>query len=380
MPQIYQFSKHVSYLSFKNFLENERADSYNTQKVFQELWKKSEHFLLKIFSLEEKDIFDIFKQKIENLIKTNHFDRLNNLLNDFYNYIDYRNEIFLINNTLLYFLDFHFLIWKKFHKLENKASDSLNSINYIVEKIEKVSLKNKRNSEFYSFIKFFKMHLDYIKQHYRNDYEHYIKHLLKIFTFTLFRTTNKNISLYKWRDYFPDEWRISKQAIMQNKLIPSSIFDNFTKYVNNNLYKINGEREKIIKNIIKVIFKNFDPNLLMRLLFFVLTNPVSKTDINNENIENLIINLNSFELTKFNIDETETLQTARNQISDYKNIHEINTINFITFMFPEVFTANTLDSIIKYLDELKTKYSNEPSAYYNIETYNTILNRIIDQK
>lgn len=380
IPQIYQFSIHVSHLSFKNFLKNERADSYNTQKVFKELWKKSEHFLLKIFSLEEKDIFDIYTKKVNKLIKTNHFDRLNNLLNDFYNYINYRNELFLINNSLLYFLDFHFNIWNKNKKSNIDIKNSLNLINSIVENIEIVSLLNKRNTEFNMFINKLKMHIEYIKYKHSSKFNSYLKYLIQSFSFTLFRNINTDYKRFRWSQYFPEEWKISIDKIKKQKIIPLSLFDNFTKFISNHFVNIDDEFEKGIKKIINGIFKNCDANLLMRLLFFVLSKPFSNNNLIEENIENLIINLDSFEIKIFNIDEEKPGKTAKNQITEYENISEKNTYKFMDYMFPEQFESRKIDLIIDYLQKLKNQYQNKPSTYYNIETYINILIKIKNTK
>jgi hypothetical protein len=305
---------------------------------------------------------------------------LYNLLNDFYNYINYRNELFLINNTLLYFLDFHFRIWDKKNISKGDIQESLSLINYIIEKIEVISLKNKRNSEFNMFIKSLKMHIEYVNYHYKDKFNAYIDYLFQSFSFTLFRNIQLSYSKHNWKNIFPEEWKISKDKIKNKKPIAAAFFDNFTIFINNHFYDMNKELELSIKNIIQGIFDNFEPNLLARLLFFILSQPISDNQILKENIETLIINLKSFELTQFNIDEKNSSQTVKNQIRDYKNISEKNTYEFMRYMFPNLFKPDILNSVINYLKELKNRYQKEPAAYYNIESYINILENMTEKK
>ncbi len=365
LPQIYQFTKYKSYKSFKNFLKKSPAASFEIQEAFRELWSKKEPLLINMFFFEEKDLFDIFKQKIYSLIENNSYLYLQNYLKDFLNFIQLRSNLFLLNNTTLFFLKLHKSIWGK------KNKELLYTIENILDYIISESLKNKRKNDFPKLLKYFKNHYQ------KETSEEYIQKITSMFTQCFFKTIENNKISYEWNKYIPENWKVTDKNLRDELSIPKFILNNFMVYFNNMIYEINNLNDIIIDNLVKVFFPEVYPNLFIRLSVFALYKPLSKNDkIKIENIENIVVNFNSFGVSGYKINNKKNFFLEKN-IDEMSDRYEKLTFDIIKYTFTNIFSDKNIKKYIKTLKKLKDKYSDDSNSLYNLNDYINIFNKMI---
>jgi len=252
--------------------------------VWKSIWE-----VTKINIQNEKEFCKIFFSKIDHLLglPKNSLKITSKLLNDFYNFINERSIILLLepNITFTRILEWHFKIWqnkyiyiKKYLDSKNKSKSSFNYseilrvLDSILSNIEERSFKE---AEAFSFFIHFKKHAEKYKDELvgNGNKHYYISYLFDLFYRVFFKNVEKiNFSEKQviWDQCFPKEWKISKTNLTdkENKLFSNLSLRCFLNWALHRISQAKEEKDFVLGEVSSNLFPEVEPNLWAKFLVF----------------------------------------------------------------------------------------------------------------
>jgi len=266
----------------------EKLKKYNDLTVvWSSVWQ-----VKKINFQHEKKFCKIFFLKIDHLLglPKSSLKITSKLLNDFYNFINERSIISLLepNITFTRILEWHFKIWqnkyiyiKKYLDSKDKSKSSFNYseilrvLHSILSNIEERSFKEQ---EAFSFFIHFKRHAEKYKDELvgNGNKHYYISYLFDLFYKVFFKYIEKASFSEKdliWDQCFPKEWKISKTNLVDkgNKLFSNLSLRYFLNWALHRINKATEEKDFILGEVSSNLFTEVEPNLWAKFLVFVFS-------------------------------------------------------------------------------------------------------------
>ena len=334
--------------------------------VWKSIWE-----VTKINIQNEKEFCKIFFSKIDHLLglPQNSLKITSKLLNDFYNFINERSIILLLepNITFTRILEWHFKTWqneyiyiKKYLDSKNKSKSSFNYreilrvLDSILSNIEERSFKEQ---EAFSFFIHFKKHAEKYKDELvgNGNKHYYINYLFDPFYKVFFKNIEKANFSEKdliWDQCFPKEWKISKTNLADKENI---FFSNLSWrcFINWALHRINTaveEKDFVLGEVSSNLFPEIDSNLLLKLLVFIVSGSGKKNKVK-LCIEKpwdfgftARVKLYSIEMSK---------EEMSKKMSEDIEREEQRTFELACLLFKEEFSKENIAQYIKEIKDLK---------------------------
>ena len=344
-----------------------KLNNYNDLEiVWRSVWQVE-----KINFQYEKEFCKIFFLKIDHLLglPQNSLKITSILLNDFYNFINKRSIILLLepNITFARILEWHFKTWqneyiyiKKYLDSKDKAKSSFNYreilrvLDSILSNIEERSFKDQ---EAFSFFIHFKKHAEKYKDELvgNGNKHYYINYLFDSFYKVFFKNIEKaNFSEddFIWEPCFPKEWKVSKVNLLDKE---KQLFTNLSLicFLNWAQKRINWATEKkdfVLGKVASNLFPEIDSNLLLELLVFVVLGSGNKNRIK-FTIEKpwdfgFVIRSKLYPI------ETGKQEMKKKMSEDIER-EEQGTYELVSLLFKKDFSKENIAQYIKEIKELK---------------------------
>ncbi len=334
--------------------------------VWKSIWE-----VTKINIQNEKEFCKIFFSKIDHLLglPQNNLKITSKLLNDFYNFINERSIILLLepNITFTRILEWHFKTWqnkyiyiKKYLDSKDKSKSSFNyseilrALDSILSNIEERSFKEQ---EAFSFFIHFKKHAEkYRDKLVGNGNKHYyINYLFDLFYKVFFKNIEKANFSEKdliWDHCFPKEWKISKTNLVdkENKFFSNLSWRCFINWALDRINKAIEEKDFVLGEVSSNLFPEIDSNLLLKLLVFIVSGSGKKNKVKLA-IEKpwdfgftARVKLYSIEMSK---------EEMSKKMSEDIEREEQRTYELACLLFKEEFSKENIAQYIKEIKDLK---------------------------
>lgn len=331
----------------------------------------------------EKEIFKSFYFIINSLFEKDdqNFETILKLLDDFGIFIDNRSITFLIvsDGAFPKILNWHFKVWEKAYAcLSNKKNKStggrfyyrefLMILDSMFKKIEERALKEMAS---YPFFETFKKHIDRYEEKFvqekeenkQKQYYSYLKFLFSIFYRVFFEVIEESPEKYEiWEEYFPKEWKITKNNLINKENIISEIsLYNFLHWAQERILQPKEEFDKSLNDISQNLFPEVEPSLWARILIFVL----SPSPYGENRVKSIIKRpwnfgfvgrMQDFDYAGSN--EKEDREKVANMIFSEQKEEAKNTFDLAYLLFSDQFSKENLE---KYIAELKELHYEERS-------------------
>jgi len=337
---------------------------------------------------DEQKFFEVFVSQIENLFKNceginfafkkrkeeNILKLIPILLNDFLRFINNRSVFFLSYNCLPKILKWHFKAWKKnYEYLENDNkierwsdyNEILRILDSILFKIEKRSLQGNMS---FSFFKIFKEHVEKYKKekiddHYYIDYLFYLSGFCK----KLFEDISNSPKHYSiWENYFPNEWKITKENLEKKSRIPWTMLNCFLEWSRDRICSSDLEEyDTILDDVLKELFPEVDPITFADILSFAMcpwSGKRTKIFIDRQRNFGLSRRMKTFSFVFNTIDEQSRKEKEKKffeQMEGLEKVEKQKAIELGYYLFKNQFTPQKLEEYIKELEELKENYKED---------------------
>ena len=304
---------------------------------------------------DELQFFKIFSSAVDNNIEKENKNLIiaAKLLNNFSKFIKNRSSMFLVasNEVFPKILNWNFIAWKNEREYVDKKKENESDVwmrwfeisrclHLIIVHTEKRALE-----EGYMICLFLK----HLREHvnvYENKYG-YIKYLLGIFYSTFF----ENISIsenFAW-NCFPDEWKITKENVIdKNNVIAKITFETFLQWTNKRISKIEERHDQKLENVVHNLFPEVDPPTWAAILIFVFS-PYTP-----ENRVKLAIERRwTFGIPRMRIFSGASLAEAKDKTKAQKLAEIKNTYELAILLFPNHFSKKLLQKYIEDTNKLK---------------------------
>ncbi len=288
------------------------------------------------------------------------------ILNDFNNFINNRSFFLSVLSKEFFpkILDLHFKTWEKEYKYWIKKGYREEFVSYgeifrildsTLGRIEKISL-NKR--ETLIFFNYFKKHVETYKKkviEHEDEKYYYIEVLFNTFYQIFFENIGSSPERYSiWKNYFPKEWKITKNNLENKENIISLVsLNNFIKWTRDRIWRAKEEIDEDLDNVSSNLFPEVSPILWAPILIFVLS-PYGEN-----RVKSVIERTWNFgfvgRIEIFSVKEEE----FRKKIRETAIKEEENTIELAYLLFKKQFSKENINKYIKALKYLE--YPKEPT-------------------
>ncbi len=305
-------------------------------------------------SQNEQEFFNIFYSTVNGLFESNEQDNLiiaSKLLSDFNNFIDKRSSDFLTLSDNIHdgLLRWHFELWKKRNEcLDHNKTDYIilsKTMDSVFRQIEIHSLKEK---EAFIFFDKLKVHVEKcIKESVSSSY---IKYLFDIFYQEFFQNIYDAPDKSDiWEVYFPEEWKITKNNLLNTENIISRIsLNKFLYWANRRILQSKKEFDLPLDDVLKNLFPYVDPALWAKILIFIFS-PYGENQIRSV-IERP---------WNFGIMSRVYIGDEKIEIGSILQYEETETFSLSCLIFKEKFSISNLENYIQSLDELSYPVKSE---------------------
>lgn len=363
---------------FKLKYISRKKDKTDTQESWRSLWsgKSASRF-------EDKDYFDHFSSDIDNYLVSNNQEDVRfagRLLNDFHDFIDNRDSIFLLSfdNCFPKILEWHFIIWKNQYGTFSKENinkidrSSYFEIDYIVDniirKITTEALTNKQRS--FSYFKHLKKHFrKYSSESIEGEKHEYIYlETVPIYQDLFDKIPGSSESHDIWGHYFPEEWKVTKKNF-ENHIESRIFFKSFLNWVQSRIWGNNEEGwDKILDNISKELFPSTDPMTWSRIITFVFS-PWGES-----RMKNIVERDRNFGYVGRTVAGSGDEDISK-KLHDLTKESEESTFDLALFFFGNVFSKGSVEQWISELKNLD--YTKDSEHYSEKIIWLEILSRIL---
>jgi len=335
--------------------------------VWKSVWKAK-----RINIQHEKEFCKIFFSKIDHLLELpqNSLKITSKLLNDFYNFINERSIILLLepNITFTRILEWHFKTWqneyiyiKKYLDSKDKSTSSFNYreilrvLDSILSNIEERSFKEQ---EAFSFFIHFKKHAEKYKDELvgNGNKHYYINYLFDPFYKVFFKNIEKaNFSEmdFIWNQCFPKEWKVSKINLVDKE--ENKVFSDLSWrcFINWALHRINTaveEKDFVLGEVSRNLFPEIDSDLLLELLVFIVLRSGKKNRVKLAIDKPWAFGF----VTRSKLYPIETgKEEMKKKMSEDMEREEQGTYELASLLFKEDFSKENIAQYIKEVKELK---------------------------
>lgn len=288
---------------------------------------------------------------------------ISKLLNDFNNFINNRSFFLSVLSKEFFpkILDWHFKAWEKEYKYRIKKDYGEEFISYgeifrildsTLRSIEEISL-NKR--ETLIFFNYFKKHVEIYTEkviEYENEKYYYIEALFNTFYQILFENIGSSPERYSiWKNYFPKEWKITKNNLENKENIISLVsLNNFMKWIRDRIWRAKEEFDEDLDNVSSNLFPEVSPILWAPILIFVLS-PYGENRV--KSVIERTWNFGFIGRIKTFWHSEDKEKEIRKEIRETAIKEEENTIELAYLLFKKQFSKENLDKYIKALKYLE---------------------------
>lgn len=317
----------------------------------------------KINPQNERQFFEIFSSIIEQLLKNNeqNLKTISKLIGDFDLFINNRSMIFLVlqNGAFPKILEWHFKIWEKEYKYIAKE-DKLDEgggygeisliLDSILKKIEERALKERAG---FLFFKTFKKHAEthkwrFVESEDKSKKYYYCEYLFEIFYrvfFEIIANSSENYNI--WNHYFPSEWKITKNNLVNKEnVISRNSWNNFLIWARERIRQTKEDYDRKLDDVSYNLFPNVDPILWAIILIFVFSSY-------GENRVKSVVE------KRWNFGHFGRIRTFSENPKDAEKIEANHTFELAYLLFPSEFTKENLKQYINNLKELKYDVKSE---------------------
>jgi len=211
---------------------------------------------------------------------------ISKLLDDFDAFINSRSIVLLMwpNGAFPKILEWHFEIWEKEYKYLTKKdkldewssySEISRTLDSLLQKIEKRVLQERQS---FSFFEIFKKHAEkhkekFIESEDKSKKYYYVESLFSIFYRVFFDAIENSPERYDiWEHYFPKEWKITKNNIINEKNIISRIsLHKFLNWAQERIWQAKEDFDRNLDDVSHNLFPEVEPVLWARILTFVFS-------------------------------------------------------------------------------------------------------------
>jgi len=367
------FDYRFSYLkSVKNYDDLE--------SVWHSVWQTKN-----INTRNEKKFLKIFSSTINYLLEKNekNLEIIAKLLNDFNKFVNNRSffSALVLKEIFPKILEWHFRIWRKVYKYIGKEEEINEWINYdeiyrildsIFQKIEERALKERA---FY-FFNYFKKHEEKYKKEFviskMNKKFYYRDFLFTSFYKVFFENIEDSLeSGYIWKNYFPKEWKITKNNLEnEENIIWQLSWHNFRQWAKDRIWRAKEEFDKDLDNVSSNLFPEVEPTVWAKFLIFIFSQKRIISTIERSWNFGLDRRIRTFSGPPAESKE-EFSQKIREKIqldekTEVKNTFEL--VYYLAKMYP-MFNQFSKENLKKYKRELKKlKYPEDPKKEYKRST------------
>lgn len=364
LPQIFQKIEEKSSTNLKDFILHKEADEPDILMIFKELWQIKDENIEKEFSIKPVHVFDYFAQKINKLLKGKQPLIIKKYFNDFLTFINNRSNIFLVVSKEVFpkILEWHFEIWRKVYEYVSKEEEFNEWINYdeiyrvldsIFQKIEERALKER---EAFHFFNYFKKYEEKYKKEFViskiNKNFYYRDFLFRSFYKVFFKNIEDSPERdYIWKNYFPKEWKITKNNLEnEENIISKASLNNFMEWTRDRIWREKEEFDEDLGNVSSNLFPEVSPFMWAPILIFVFSpsgENRAKSVIERTWNFGHIGRIRTFWYSEDNEEE------IRKKIREETIKEEENTIELAYLLFKNWFSKENLDKHIKALKYLE---------------------------
>jgi hypothetical protein len=377
-----------------SYLRKVKKDS-DLEISWRSIWEAK-----KINIQNEKEFYKIFFNRIDKLFEfyKNNDKTISRLINDFYNHIEYRSTILLLEPNISFnrILEWHFKSWhneyihiKKYIKGNDKSNHAFNygeisrTLDSILGNIEDRSIKE---IKFYSFITYFKEHAEKYKDVVvGNENKHsYIPQLFEQFYRTFFKSieeANFSAKQVLWEQCFPKNWKVTKNNLENNesKLFSDLSLRCFFNWAMDRINKSNEKRDIVLGEVAHNLFPGIDSNLFLEFLVIFTSGSNKKNNVKYiiENPWNFGFHVNA-KLFPGEIGEKEAIKRMDEDLKK----EEQETYELVFLLFKE---ATSKENLQQYIEEIKnTEYSKDSNEEVEknelIDVFEKMLRYLNNQK
>jgi len=242
----------------------------------------------KINSVNEKDFFAVFSERIEKLLETVNIEDsklIFKMMNDFKNYLNKRSDLFLSYSVLPSLLNWHIKIWKKENELLAQESKDrilwhqyyqlLTQLDNIFIDIE-TKVLNDRTQDAYSFFDCLEKHVEKYKEETvmikKEDKRYYVEHLMNNFYRIFFDNVDDSPNKYHiWESYFPESWKIKISTVLDN-VFQRIAYSEFIQWAGNRISNVKEkDYDRSLDGVSKELFPEVDPVWWSAILILALS-------------------------------------------------------------------------------------------------------------
>jgi hypothetical protein len=348
----------------------------------------------------EKELFKIFFNKIDYLFgfSNQKLKIISKLLNDFYNFIEYRPIVLLLEPNISFnrILKLHLNSWqdkyihiKKFLKSDDKSNTAFSygeiyrTLDSCLSAIEECSIKEQ---EFHSFIICFKEHAEKYKDVVvgNGNKHYYISQLFEQFYRTFFKSieeANFSAKQVLWEQCFPKDWKVTKNNLEndESKLFSDLSLRCFFNWAMDRINKSNEKRDIVLGEVAHNLFPGIDSNLFLEFLVIFTSGSNKKNNVKYiiENPWNFGFHVNA-KLFPGEIGEKEAIKRMDEDLKK----EEQETYELVFLLFKE---ATSKENLQQYIEEIKnTEYSKDSNEEVEknelIDVFEKMLRYLNNQK
>jgi hypothetical protein len=352
LPQIYNEIDRLSFTRLSGFIDEKDAKSEEFQKVFYELWQKSDAEIEKEFSINILTLTDKFFSKLAFLTTQEESLALFKLLTAFTRNFEKRNlAIYLSKDITKKILELHFSVWKKGEILIKSDrtetwsyfNQSENVLSSIIENLLGKALDTRQSFLFfYPYIEFVTSKTTTVK---------YLEDLFGTFYRTLFNKINSSYAEYDvWQHYFPKEWKITKNNYedKQNVFVRLTI----NEYMHWAIERMdNSEKYDIaLDGVTRELFPETEPGdwAIILMIFFAQTEERIGFVLNRSWNFGAVGRIHMYSNSA---SEAALDQDLDQQRGAFTAAEDKATVELALLFFPNLFTEENLKTFIKRAEE-----------------------------
>lgn len=235
----------------------------------------------------EKDYFVPFSNQIDLLIVSDQesdWDTLSKLLDSYANNLELRNKTFLLvfDEFFPKILEWHQILWVKQYSEFGKTkttpkqvpSHHVFNVDQTISKMIKYVTKEALvgvNGRAYSYFKTLENHFDKYRDVQIEGAQHsyiYIKYI-PVYEDCLNLISKSQEAYNIWSDYFPHDWKITKENYKQN-VVTQEWYSRFISWSQEKIWKENKEWNKELEEVSRELFPSVDPITWAKIYTFAL--------------------------------------------------------------------------------------------------------------
>lgn len=368
-----------------DYLNTLRKGDDELEDLWRSVWKATS-----INSQNEAKLFEVFSSLVdslfENEINTAELDFLVKLLNDFQIFIQKRSFIFLTSPIDVFskVLHWHFISWQREHTYMAQAGKLDLFVKYmgisrvldsIVSSITERVIKDGFSYGYFELMdKHIKAHEDDFVSNKERDF-YYAESLLAVFYSKFFIHIEEAHDRFDiWNHYFPKNWFVTKENILDPKNIVSKVTKNyFFNWIRDRIKLPQNSKidlDMTLDNISKEIFPHVDPFFWGAMLTF-LFRPWSD-DGRMKSLIEYPRNFGHVGRIYTSWDNGGNEDKAMLKITENRERDMRNSIELLLTIFPKEFTIEKISKHISELESLKYETNtkeylrkNEMISYFN---------------